>query len=144
MKHRFRKIGKSFSQVGLGLFLGIALELPLALAQSNFNPPTLLPGEDDNLGGFGDACIGLATMIRTGDITLRQLPCFIKFFSQTLIAVAGSLSVIFIMVGGYKYVLFSADQKEEAKKTLTYAAVGLAVSLLAWILVDTVLRFATE
>jgi len=144
MTSTFSTIRKTALQVISGGVLALILDLPLALAQSNFRPPTLLPGENTNLGGYGDACIGLANLIRTGDITLRQLPCFIKFFSQTLIAIAGSLSVIFIMVGGYRYTLFSADGKEEAKKTITYAVVGLVVSLMAWVLVDTVLRFATE
>ncbi len=134
---------RSGMRLGMALF-GFFLSLPLSHAQSNFNPPSLLPSNNQNLGGYGDACIGLANLIRTGDISLRQIPCFIKFFSQTLIAVAGSLSVIFVMVGGYKYALFGPDEKEAAKKTITYALAGLAVSLMAWILVDTVLRFVTE
>ena len=117
---------------------------PSALAQTNFNPPTVLPGDNYNIGGYGDACIGLATMIRTGDITLRQIPCFIKFFSQGLIAIAGTISLIFVMIGGYRYTIMSESGKEEAKRTITYALVGLAVSLLAWILVDIVLQLATE
>ena len=129
-----------FSLVGIWLWAAA----PSALAQTNFTPPTVLPGVNQNLGGYGDICVGLANLIRTGDITLRHIPCFIKYFSQTLIAAAGTLSVIFVMIGGYKYVMFSAEEKEAAKKTITYALVGLAVSLMAWILVDTVLRFVTE
>jgi len=117
---------------------------PVALAQTNFNPPSVLPGDNYNIGGYGDACIGLATMIRTGDITLRQIPCFIKYFSQLLIGIAGTISVIFVMIGGYRYTIMSESGKEEAKRTITYALVGLAVSLMAWILVDIVLQFATE
>lgn len=127
----------------LGFFMLFTLA-PLAMAQSGFAPPSVLPGDDANIGGYGDACIGLAGMIRSGDISLRQIPCFIKYFSQTLIAIAGSLSVIFVMVGGYQYVLGAQDKKDVAKKTITYALVGLAVSLLAWILVDVVLQLATE
>lgn len=138
------KIKKRAGQVVVGGFLLLAMELPLALAQNNFNRPGLLPSDDSNLGGYGDACIGLATAIRTGNVSLRQVPCLIKFFSQTLIALAGTLSVIFVMVGGYRYILFSADDKEAAKKTITYALTGLAVSLLAWIMVDVVLRFVTS
>lgn len=118
--------------------------IPLALAQSGFAPPSVLPGDDASIGGYGDACVGLAQMIREGEITLRQIPCFIKYFSQTLIAIAGSLSVIFVMVGGYRYVLGADEAKDEAKRTITYALIGLAVSLLAWILVDIVLQLATE
>jgi len=118
--------------------------IPQALAQSGFAPPSVLPGDDAAIGGYGDACIGLAQMIREGTITLRQIPCFIKYFSQTLIAIAGSLSVIFVMVGGYQYTLGGDTDKDAAKKTITYALVGLTVSLLAWIMVDIVLQLATE
>jgi hypothetical protein len=113
-------------------------------AQSNFNPPTVLPAQDVDIGGTGGACIGLATMIQTGDIHLRNLPCFIKFITQTLIEVGGSIAVIFVMIGGYKYVILSDDKKDEAKKTITYALIGLAVSLMAWIIVDLVVQIATE
>lgn len=124
-------------------FVAIIISVPVSYAQ-DFSPPSILPGDDYDIGGYGDACIGLAQRIRTGDITLRQIPCFIKYFSQTLIAIAGSLAVIFVMIGGYRYVIGSDEQKDVAKKTITYALIGLAVSLMAWILVDIVLQFATE
>lgn len=126
----------------LGLFL--VFLTPVTFAQNTFNPPTVLPGDNVNIGGYGDACINLAAMIRQGTITLRQIPCFIQFFSQTLIAVAGTISVIFVMIGGFRYVIGSENAKDEAKRTITSALIGLAVSLLAWILVDIVLQFATE
>ncbi len=144
MNRKIPRLRKFLSGLGLGLFLMLSFA-PLSMAQTGgFAPPSVLPGEDVNLGGYGDACVGLASMIRTGDISLRQIPCFIKFFSQTLIAIAGSVAVIFVMVGGYQYVLGGDDAKDTAKKTITYALIGLAVSLLAWILVDIVLQLATE
>jgi hypothetical protein len=126
----------------IGLLLLILA--PMALAQTNYNPPSVLPGDDYNIGGYGDACVGLAGMIRDGTVGLRQIPCFIKYFSQTLIAIAGSLSVIFVMVGGYRYTIGGDEGKEEGKRTIQYALIGLAVSLLAWILVDIVLQLATD
>jgi len=111
---------------------------------SEFPLPTLLPQEDADFSGYRGECIGLATMIRTGNISLRSIPCFIRFFSQTLIAVAGSLSVVFIMIGGYLYVVGRDEDKDKAKKTITYAIIGLAIALMAWIITDIVLQVATE
>lgn len=129
----------------LGLFLVAFCTTSLVFAQSDFGPPTIIPGDDDvNVGGYGDACIGLPDMIRTGNLHLRQIPCFIKFFSQTLIAIAGTLSVIFVMLGGYRYVLGSDEDKDSAKKTIQYALIGLIVTLMAWIFVDIALPFITE
>lgn len=111
---------------------------------AQFQPPTLLPAEDVNIGSRSDACIGIASMIRSGNIHLRNIPCFIKFFTQTVIGLAGSLAVVFVMIGGYQYVVAPDDQKDQAKKTITYALIGLAVSLLAFIITDLVLQLATE
>jgi hypothetical protein len=134
---------KRHALTGLFLMAGILFFSPATHAQ--FAPPSVLPGDDANVGGFGDACINLATRIRTGDIHLKQIPCFIKFFSQTLIALAGTLSVIFVMFGGYQYIFAEAiDGKEKAKETITYALIGLVVTLSAWMLVDIVLQFVTE
>lgn len=128
----------------LALALAGLFHQGVTLAQTSLDIPTLLPALNDDLGGEGDACLGLADMIRSGDIHLRNLPCFIKYFAQTLIGVAGSLSVIFVMVGGYQYVLGGTENTASAKKTVTYALIGLAVSLLAWIIVDLALQVATE
>ncbi len=122
--------------------MALLFAVPAAFAQSA--PPTLLPAENADIGGYGDACVNLADRITTGDIHLAQIPCFIKYFSKTLIAIAGSLSVIFVMVGGYQLLLSSSESKEAGKKTITYALIGLAVSLLAWVLVDIVLQVITE
>lgn len=144
---KMKKYKKLIAKLILGLSTGIFLLFSgqtTVLAQNNFNPPSVLPGDNVNIGGYGDACINLATMIRQGTLTLRQIPCFIKFISQSLIALAGSLSVIFIMIGGYHYILGAENAKDDAKRTITYALVGLGVSLLAWIMVDIVLQLATE
>ncbi|MFC1730938.1 pilin [candidate division KSB1 bacterium] len=129
-------------------FIGVLLAVLFMMNEMTFaqdvKPPTLLPAEDVDIGGRGEACIGLAQMIRTGDIHLRNIPCFVKWFTQILITLAGTLSVIFVMVGGYRYVIGTEDKKEEAKHTITYALIGLAVTLLAWIIIDLVLQVATE
>lgn len=47
---------------------------------------------------------------------------------------AGLLSVIFIIIGGVKYILSGGDSAgiKSAKETITYAIVGLIVTLLAF------------
>jgi len=143
-----KKMKKITKIIFLIAFLGLILS-PLflstnVLAQSNYQPPTLIPAQDIDIGGAGGVCIGLATMIKTGNIHLNNLPCFIKYFTETLIGIAGSISVVFVMIGGYKYIVFSEQKKEEAQKTIIHALIGLAVSLLAWVLIDLVLQIATE
>ena len=51
---------------------------------------------------------------------------------------AGALSVIFIIVGGFRYVISGGNPKEvaQAKATITYAIIGLVVSILAVVIVN--------
>jgi hypothetical protein len=132
---------KSIKSVALTVF-GLTLSAfgSSALAQA----PTVIPSQNTNLGGTNAACIGLADRIRTGDIHLDQIPCFIKYFTQTLLGIAGTISVIMIMYGGLKYILSGDEDKAPFIKTIQNALLGLAVSLMAWILVDLVVRFVTE
>ena len=139
-----KKIKSAIWRSCLSIFIIMTTIVPFAFAQSNYRPLSILPGSNENIGGSGDSCIGLAVMIQKGNISLRQIPCFLKLFSQTLIGISGTLSVIFIMLGGYRYVLGGDEDKDSAKKTITYALIGLAVSMLAWVIVDVVLTLVTE
>lgn len=51
---------------------------------------------------------------------------------------AGLLAVIFIIVGGVKYILSGGDSSgiKSAKETITYAIVGLIVTLVAFGIVN--------
>lgn len=53
-------------------------------------------------------------------------------------AVIGALAVIFIIIGGFQYVLSGGDSNNtnRAKETILYAVVGLIISLLAFTIVD--------
>lgn len=58
-----------------------------------------------------------------------------------LFYLAGALSIIFIIIGGLMYI-FSAGNPDTAKKartTIIYALVGLAVTVLAYLIVTVVL-----
>lgn len=56
----------------------------------------------------------------------------------------GLLSVLFIVIGGYRYITSSGDDKKAAqgKKTIQWALVGLALALSAYAIVSIATRFA--
>ncbi len=56
-----------------------------------------------------------------------------------LLSFIGGLSVLIIVIAGFVYVTSAGDENktEEAKKWIIYAIVGLIVSLLAWVIVNT-------
>lgn len=55
-----------------------------------------------------------------------------------LLVVAGALSVIFLIVGGIRYIISSGspDAIDRAKKTVLYAVVGIIVVLLSYTIVN--------
>lgn len=77
---------------------------------------------------------------------LAQLPKvdFSKAASNTLRAafmIVGLLSVIFIALGGFKYVTSAGDPQgtQKAKNTILYALVGLVVAISANVLINFVM-----
>ncbi len=59
-----------------------------------------------------------------------------------LFGILGLVSALFIIIGGFKYVMSQGNDKavESAKKTITYAAVGLALAILAYTIVAIVVN----
>ena len=51
--------------------------------------------------------------------------------------IVGSVSVLFLIIGGFRYVTASGneEQSEAAKKTLTHAIIGLVIVILSFVIV---------
>ncbi len=54
-----------------------------------------------------------------------------------LLGLATTVAIIFIIVGGYQYMMPSSSSKEGAKKTIGWAVAGLIVIILAAVIVNT-------
>lgn len=81
----------------------------------------------------------LGCAIKTGKVTLFMLPFFIVSLIQFLIGLAGLICVLFIVIGGYKYITGGiTDDKESGKKTIMYAIIGLVVALISWIVINVI------
>ncbi len=57
--------------------------------------------------------------------------------TSLIIGLVGMLAIVFIIWGGIQFALSAGDAKkvQEAKSTLTYAVIGLVVSILAFAIV---------
>lgn len=94
------------------------------------------PSERDNL---------LGCAIKTGRISLNMLPYFVTYIANFLLSLAGIISVLFIVIGGYQYIYGGLiDQKEKGKKTILNAVAGLAVALLSWVVVQIIITAITS
>lgn len=81
----------------------------------------------------------LGCAIKTGDVQLWMIPHFVIYIIETLLAVAGLISVLFIIIGGYQYAIGGlTEEKDKGKKSIMYAIGGLVVALLAWAIVNLV------
>ncbi|MGH7238042.1 MAG: Mbov_0395 family pilin-like conjugal transfer protein [Candidatus Saccharimonadales bacterium] len=58
-----------------------------------------------------------------------------------LFAAVGGLSVLFIVIGGFRYILSAGDPQDaaQAKNTIIYAVIGLIIAISAYAIVNFVL-----
>lgn len=65
----------------------------------------------------------------------------IAAITNTLLTVAGVIAVIMVIVGGIMYALSAGDSNKagKAKDTILYAVIGLAITMLAYAIVNFVI-----
>jgi len=81
----------------------------------------------------------LSCGIKSGNIHLWMIPFFITRLIEFLINIAGLISVLFVILGGYFYAWGGlTEDKEKGKKTIMYALIGLVLATMAWIIVNIV------
>ncbi len=81
---------------------------------------------------------------QTGEISFSCIPHYISYLIEAIVALAGTIAVIFIMIGGFKYVFSGiSEDKEAGKETIKNAIIGLVITGLAWIIVTTVVSLVT-
>ncbi len=76
---------------------------------------------------------------------VSQIQSFIQSVIQTLITLAGLVSVGFFVWGGFGYITSSGNPEslDRSKKTILYSAVGLAIVLGAFVLSSVITQLAT-
>lgn len=86
----------------------------------------------------------LGCAIREGRISLNMIPYFISHFSNWLLGMIGIVAVLFIVIGGYQYILGGlTENKERGKKTIYNALMGMGLALLAWAIVNVIIAAIT-
>ena len=59
-----------------------------------------------------------------------------------LLGIAATVAVLLIVISGIRYIVSAGNQQEidDAKKTITYAVIGLVITILAIVIVNVVIR----
>ncbi len=100
----------------------------------------------DKLSDFSISARGTALScgIKTGRIDMWLIPYYLVRVIDFGLLLAGLLSVLFIIIGGYHMIVGSyTEDKEKGKKTILYAMGGLVLCLLAYTIVNLILLFVT-
>lgn len=93
--------------------------------------------KQSGLPGGSDLESILGCAIKTGRLKLYMVPFYITYLIQFLLSLAGLIAILFMVIGGYKYVIGGlTEDKESGKKTILHALVGFIVALSAWIVVN--------
>jgi len=76
-------------------------------------------------------------------VTIQGLECIVKTILNLAVRLAGIALFIILIIGGFKHLTSGGDPKaaESAQKTITYAILGLALLLGAWLILLFVKEF---
>lgn len=116
----------------------------------------LIKGEEKTqLTGGGSQAVSkdkmeelLSCAIITGNIHLWMIPYYIVYWIEFLIQMSGILAVLMFVIGGIYYILggglLQNISKDDGKKYMTWALMGMCLSFLAWVIVNVVLNFLSQ
>lgn len=70
---------------------------------------------------------------------------FIRKLTSWILLAVGTISVIMLIYGGFRYVVSGGDSKKvtDAKNTILYAIIGLIISMLAYAIVQFIISAVT-
>ena len=117
-------------KVGETILVGIAMVLPF----TTFADGSVLPqGGCNQLNGAN--CTNVTSV---GGVIIIVL--------NWLLGIAGLIAVLFLVVGGFKMITSNGneDQNTEGRKTVINALIGLAVVILAYVVVTVIANTATS
>lgn len=105
------------------------------------NPPTPTTGAQCGggvLGGLG--CIKPQFDPKGSVAGAQNIGDFIIAVINVLLGLLLTISVLFIVIGGYQYVTSAGkeDQAKSGRRTVTYAVMGVAISILSYMIVRVV------
>ncbi len=121
---------KKFSWIFYGLVLSIQQTWAQVGSDLNGIIPAYEEGGDSNLNS-------LATRVEMGTVRIQDVLFFIVKLIDLVSGISGTLCVIALLYGGFKYMTSGlSDKKEEAIKTIRYALIGLAVTFSAYLIVN--------
>ncbi|MDP5039105.1 MAG: pilin [Candidatus Gracilibacteria bacterium] len=93
------------------------------------------------LGGVKDSVdITAKEKLRTGNITIDDIPQMIQYAINFLMGFAGTIALIFIIIGAYKIAFGGiSNDKQKGKETIILAISGLILASLSWVILKIII-----
>ena len=90
--------------------------------------------------------IVLALPALATEANVAQVQTFIRSIIQVIAGLAGLVATGFFVVGGFTYITSSGniEHLDRAKKTITWSAIGLAITIAAFVISNVVTDLATS
>ncbi len=89
---------------------------------------------------WSNSCWVERTDLRKGSVELSNIPCLIQSATNFLLWVAGTISVIFIIIWAYQILFGSLTQNTTKwKDTIISALIGFALASLSWFIIKLVI-----
>lgn len=81
-----------------------------------------------------------------GQIHFNCIPAYISMVTVTVLGFTTSISLLMLMYNGIRYMLgpVTEGSSDSSKKGILYSIVGLIVSLMAYVIIDTVVMAVTQ
>ncbi len=118
------------------VFALVLIVMPLVIqAQA-----TDVQGGLQGLGGQINATGGTG-LFRSTDSPVQIIGKVIRL----LLIVSGAIAVLFVVIGGFMYMTSAGNEEQATKgrKTLIYAIVGIVITVLAYVIVSSIVNLVT-
>ncbi len=78
--------------------------------------------------------------------SVSQISSFIKGIIQIMAGLAGLVATAYFVLGGFNYITSSGNPQrlEKAKRTIFYSAIGLSITIAAFVISNIVTNLATS
>ena len=143
--HLGKKLALSFRALTLILGLGTAMLAPVMVGTAS------AAAAAGNSACTGDVNSGLAGGAACSQATGTSSNLFgsggiFQTIANTLIFLVGAIAVLFLIIGGLRYVISNGDPKavEAAKNTILYAIIGIVIAILSFAAVQFVINTFTS
>ncbi len=135
----FRAPSRAYYAPMFRAFLFFLIEKAYA-QPSSMNPNTSACNDIFSDGGYSAGQAGASSAAATGSgyLCIAQ---YIQHATEVVVAFAASISLIMLIINGFRYMVGPAipgGSSDAAKKGIGSALAGLALSLLTYIIIDTI------